>query len=276
MADPLSIVSLTFRYPGASRPALRDISFDVPSGTCCVVLGPTGSGKSTLLQGIAGVLDPHNKQAAASGSIRIGSVAYEPLPQSVLFPQVGLFLQDPMVQISGIRERVEEEVRFALDNLQVPDQEARLRVRMQLEELGLESLASRPLRHLSGGELQRVALAGVLVGSPSVLLLDEPLNSLDAPAQARLIRLLASFKGKKTVVLTDYGIEAALRVADQVIVLSEGSVLYHGSPAGLVRRAVEFADILPTEDLVSLFPLLAAGPEAFQDRRFFSRLLEVV
>jgi energy-coupling factor transport system ATP-binding protein len=273
MADSISIKSFTFRYPGSHRNALTEVSLEIQAGSCCAILGPTGAGKSTLLQAMAGVLGAHHAQAAADGHIQIGSVAHSPLPRSILFPQVGLFLQDPTVQISGIRDNVEDEVRFTLDNLQVGDEEAVQRVRIQLEELGLGKLATRPLRQLSGGELQRVALAGMLVASPPVLLLDEPLNSLDATAQARLLRLFATFRGRHTVVLTDYGIDAALRLADRVVVLSEGRVLYQGAPSGLVSRSEEFVDLLPADSLVRLSGL--AGDERIPspERRFFRKIL---
>lgn len=273
MADSISIRSFTFRYPGSDRNALGEVSLEIQAGSCCVILGPTGAGKSSLLQAMAGVLGAHQPQAAAAGHIQIGPVVHSPLPRSILFPQVGLFLQDPTVQISGIRANVEDEVRFTLDNLQVPDQEAAQRVRIQLEELGLEKLATRPLRQLSGGELQRVALAGMLVASPPVLLLDEPLNSLDATSQAQLLRLLATFRGRHTVVLTDYGIDAALRLADRVVVLSEGRVIYQGSPAGLVSRSEEFVDLLPADSLVRLSGLAGNERMPSPERRFFRRIL---
>lgn len=274
MADAISITSLSVRYPGTSRPALTDVSFSVPGGSCCAILGPTGAGKSTLLQALAGVLGAHHKQVKAEGIIDIGSSRFEGIPPKILFPHVGLFLQDPTVQITGIRETVEDEVRFALDNLMVDDGEAQARVRRQLEALHLEHLAKRSLTQLSGGELQRVALAGMLVAAPSVVLLDEPLNSLDATAQAQLIRVLASDRTHRTVVLTDYGIDAALRLADTVIILDHGRLLFRGSVAGMIERAEEFTDVLPAEVLTRISPLLEGASEAHRRRRAFIRLME--
>ena len=271
MAPHLTITSFSFRYPGAARPALSKLSVDFPAGRCTVVMGPTGAGKSTLLQALAGVLGVHHRQAAAAGRIVIGQKTYEGLPRSILFPDVALFLQDPSVQISGLRETVEDEVRFALDNLGVPDEQARERVRSQLDALGLGALRQRVPAQLSGGELQRVALAGVLVSRPSVLLLDEPLNSLDAPAQARLLRILASLKGSTTIVLADYSVDAAIRIADHIIVLSEGSACFQGTPAEFVRRAAEFSTLLPASDLETVRSLLRTSQSA---RRFAGHLLE--
>lgn len=271
MAHALTVASLTFRYPGAARPALSGLSVNFPAGRCTVVLGPTGAGKSTLLQAVSGVLGAHHRQDAAEGRITIGPRAYEPLPASILFPEVALFLQDPAVQISGLRESVEDEVRFALDNLGVPESEARARVRHQLGELGLGELTHRAPAQLSGGELQRVALAGVLVSRPSVLLLDEPLNSLDAPAQAQLVRILASLKGSATLVLTDTTVDAAIRIADHVVVLSEGSACFQGSPGEFINRAAEFSELLPVRALEAIGSLMRSSPAA---RRFAPHISE--
>lgn len=271
MAHALSVASFTFRYPGAARPALSELSLDFPAGKCSVVLGPTGAGKSTLLQALAGVLGSHHRHAAAQGRIAVGPRSFEPFARSILFPEVALFLQDASVQISGLRETVEDEVRFALDNLGLPEAEARERVRAQLDEMGLAALSRRAPGQLSGGELQRVALAGVLVSRPSVLLLDEPLNSLDAPAQARLLRILASLRGRATIVLADYTVDAAIRIADHVVVLSEGSACFQGPPAHFVRRAAEFAKLLPAGDLERISTLVRTTARA---RRFAPHLAE--
>jgi energy-coupling factor transporter ATP-binding protein EcfA2 len=273
MADRVSIESFTFQYPGTEHPALRDLSLDFPARSCSVLLGPTGAGKSTLLHALSGVLGSEFKGARAEGSIVIGSEHHRPLPGSPLFPRVGLFLQDPTVQISGLRETVEDEIRFSLDNLQVPEEEAHSRVLDQLRDLGLTGLEHRDIRQLSGGELQRVALAGALVSSPSVLLMDEPFNSLDASGQAQLIGLLSLLKQRTTIVVSDYQIDAALRFADRVVVLDQGSVLYQGAPAGFIRRASEFIDILPTDRLVRIASLLADYPGSGHGRRIVTNLM---
>ncbi|MEK6754602.1 MAG: ABC transporter ATP-binding protein [Bacteroidota bacterium] len=235
----------SFQYsPEASR-SLAEISLNIPAGTCCAILGPTGAGKTTLLHAIAGVLGRHHPDAISDGSIAVGGKTFAPLPKRILFPSIVLALQDPYVQISGVRETVYDEVFFTLENLGASPEEGKGRIPSLLKELGIDHLAARKPTTLSGGETQRVALATILVARPEILLLDEPTTALDVTAKERLQRILKSLKQKATVIFTDTHVDFALSVADQIVVLHKGTLLFSGTPKEFVGQMYRFESVVP-------------------------------
>lgn len=245
MALGITIQNFSFRYSMDAEDALRAISLTIPPRSCCAVLGPTGAGKSTLLHALAGVLGLHHRSSNATGTISIGSVLYKPQPLEILFPTVGLVLQDAFVQLSGFRESVSEEVSFTLEQLLIPASERETRIQETLEMLGIGHLSDRKPSQLSGGELQRVALATILVARPDVLLLDEPTTSFDAAGSCQLISILRGMKKTSTVLLTDTTIDFALAIADQFVVLDSGSIVIAGTRKEFLRRLPEFRELLP-------------------------------
>ena len=248
MALDLEITHLSFRYPGRSTPALSEVSLLVPAGTCCAVLGPTGAGKSTLLAGIAGVLRSHEPQGQFSGAIRIGGERYQPAPDRVLFPVVGLCMQEPAVQISGLCDTVRDEIQLTLENLGTEPAELAPRVDEVLQALHITSLGKRNPATLSGGETQRVALATILVASPEVLLFDEPATSLDQESRSILAATIRRIARRSTVVLCDASLDLALSCADQVMVLDSGRIVFSGKRLEFLQSLPRFRDLLPTAD----------------------------
>jgi energy-coupling factor transport system ATP-binding protein len=245
MAARVLIDRFSFRYASDLPDALSELSLDIPPGSCCALIGPTGAGKSTLLHALVGILGRHHPASTHGGSIHIGEQVFTPLPRDVLFPQVGLVLQDPYIQLSGVRDTVLGELLFTLENLGTVDHSAELRIARLLAELGIEHLAPRHPSTLSGGETQRVALATMLIAAPEVLLLDEPTSALDTAAIQRLRQIIKSLQGRTTVIFTDTDVEFALSVADQVVVLHGGGLLFSGKPRDLILRLDEFEDMLP-------------------------------
>ena len=244
---PLKITGLTVSFARSARPALNNVNIVVPGGTCCAILGATGSGRTMLFHAVSGLLGGLQPALTAYGSVNIGSDSYVPFPPHPLFPTVALLMQEPRLQVSGMTETVSEEVAWTLRNTGANDERARAGAELALSELGILHLGSRSLRALSGGEFHRVAMASVLVVHPSVLLLDEPAASLDQTALQALVRILRQLRGRTTCLLTDSDADLALRVADQIILLSEGSVRFAGTRADFLRRIEEFADGIPVQ-----------------------------
>lgn len=234
MASRIEISTLSLRYPDSAAQAVDSLTLDVPEGICVGIVGPTGAGKTTLLHCLAGILRKHHPDILVSGNLRIGAESFGGIPGRILFPRVGLVLQDQFVQISGVRDTVFEEVLFTLENMSAAGEDSEKRVRSVLRSLGIEHLEKRKPTSLSGGETQRVALSTILVAEPEVLLLDEPITALDATAQERLRSILKGLQGKTTVLLTDSQLDFPLSVCDLLLVLDRGKMLASSTPVQIL------------------------------------------
>jgi ABC-type spermidine/putrescine transport systems, ATPase components len=214
-----------------SLEALKGVDLDIQEGTFTVLLGPSGSGKTTLLRSIAGI------ERLDFGSIRLD----------------GTLVSDPRVHVPSERRNlamvfqdyalwphmtVRQNVGYALRRRRTPSREASRRVEETLERVGLGAKASNYPHELSGGQQQRVALARAIVGSPSLILFDEPLSNLDADLREHLrleIATLTRESGATALYIThDQG--EAFALADEVAILRAGSIEQRGTPESIYRR----------------------------------------
>ena len=248
MADRIELSSLSVQYSPETPQALGSVSLNIPGGTCCAVLGPTGAGKTTLLHCLAGTMRRHHPETVTSGTVSIAEQSFDGLPADILFPQVGLVLQDPHVLISGVRDTVLGEILFTLENIGVTGEATTQQILSLLRDLGIDHLAHRKPTTLSGGETQRVALATILIAKPPVLLLDEPTTALDLAAQDKLRGILKSMHGSTTIVLTDTQLDFALGICDQLIIVDRGTIVSHGTPSDFLNNLDKFKGLLPVED----------------------------
>lgn len=229
----LVVENLSFRYRRREENAIKDISFDLDAGELLLVAGSSGSGKTTLARCINGLI-PRSYKGDLKGTVRIYGKEVAEMNPAKIAQSVGTLLQDPERQVVGAY--VANELAFGLENLGIVRTEMIQRIKTTLDHLGIGHLYDRDTYHLSGGEKQKVALGGALVMDPSILLLDEPLASLD-PVSARdallLFRRLAD-EGK-TVIIVEHRVEDVLTIdPDKVIYIEDGKVHYCGSPKGLV------------------------------------------
>lgn len=236
VTPPLIVENLTCRYVARETPAIKDVTFKLAAGQITLVAGASGSGKTTLLRCINGLI-PRSYKAELSGSILLDGEDYTGRPLAEVSQIVGTVLQDPERQILGAYVR--NEVAFGLENLGLPRHDIARRIDETLDYLGILGLQERETFSLSGGEKQKVALAGVLAMRPAVLALDEPLANLDS-ASARdaltLIRRLAD-EGK-AILIIEHRVEDVLGLKpDHVMYLENGEVTYAGSAEGLMQTA---------------------------------------
>ncbi|HEX7975680.1 MAG TPA: ABC transporter ATP-binding protein [Anaerolineales bacterium] len=238
---PLRIDNLSFRYRDRQEASIRDISLEVSRGELLLVAGASGSGKTTLIRCINGLI-PRSYKGELTGQVQLNGQDVSKLSLARISQVVGTVLQDPERQILGTK--VGGEVAFGLENLGLPRPEIRARVSEALERLGITHLRDRETFSLSGGEKQKVALAGVLAMRPSILLLDEPLASLDpASAQETLTAVRTLVDEGMTVVLIEHRVEDVLRYRpDRVLFLTEGCVRYLGPVEGL-SKVVDYHEI---------------------------------
>jgi energy-coupling factor transport system ATP-binding protein len=275
MAQHLTIKDLSLQYSASDPKALSSLSLEVEAGSCCAIIGPTGAGKSSLLHCLAGTMRRHHPESVASGQIQIGETLFNGLPNHILFPIAGLVLQDPYVQISGVRDTVFEEVLFTLENLGMVPQDPRKTIMSLLERLGIDHLADRKPTSLSGGETQRVALAAILIAQPPILLLDEPTTALDSNAQDKLRLILRSLRGRTTVLLTDTQIDFALSIADQILLLDNGTIIFRGDPRTLLSQIHNFSSTLPIESWLQAQSFLSSHEKLSRHRPMIAKALSL-
>ncbi len=236
---------VTYTYPEAPAPALRDVTLSIEPGELVIVAGGSGSGKSTLLRAISGLV-PHFHGGTFAGRAIVAGLDTRDHGPGDLAAGVGTLFQDPESQI--VMGTVRAELAFGLENRgESPERVAR-GVEEAALALGIAHLLERSTAELSGGELQRTALGAALAGRPSVLVLDEPTSQLDPVAGDELIGLLrrANDDAETTIVLAEHRLERCLHAADRVIALAGGAIVCDGSPAEFLDWAGRAAPRLQT------------------------------
>jgi len=247
---PLVIEDLSFRYRSRTDWALKHINLTVQPGQVLLIAGASGCGKTTLIRCLNGLV-PNSYKGELQGQIFVQGQNIQGYNLARISQMVGTVLQDPERQILGTRVRAE--VAFGLENLGLSRSEILSRVDESLERLRISHLRDRETFLLSGGEKQKVAIAGVLAMRPSILLLDEPLASLD-PASAQdalqMARRLAD-EGM-TVLMVEHRVEDVLSIhPEQSIFMTEGEIRYFGPTTGLYG-AVNYHQIkLPAEQILT-------------------------
>ncbi|WP_036386811.1 MULTISPECIES: ABC transporter ATP-binding protein [Microvirgula] len=224
---------------------LHDISFSAHAGSITTLIGPNGSGKTTLLRALAGLL-PHTGQVLQDGIVR------SPTRKAMLSPAIGYLPQDCACNSSLSILEVVLMGRLTRLGLSVnePDREAACRV---LDELGLLPLASRAIGSLSGGQRQMVFLAQALAREPRLLLLDEPISALDIQHQLQVLEMIGVLTRQRnlTTLLILHDLNAALRHADQAVLLRQGRVLASG-PVHTVLQPAQVGEVFGVEMITAL------------------------
>ncbi|HVF25125.1 MAG TPA: ABC transporter ATP-binding protein, partial [Anaerolineales bacterium] len=245
----LVIENLSFQYRDRQEPAIHHISFEASSGEILLIAGASGCGKTTLIRCINGLV-PRSYKGEMTGRVAVFGEDTRDWKLSNISQKIGTVLQDPERQILGTT--VVNEVAFGLENLGIPRAEIIERVNEALKYLKIHDLGGRETFTLSGGEKQKVALAGVLAMRPSILLLDEPLASLDpASAQDSLDTFRKLADEGMTVLIVEHRVEDVLRIVpERVMFMSEGEIRYLGNLSGL-SQVVNYREVkLPAKQIV--------------------------
>ncbi len=215
---PIAIAArdLSFGYPDQPD-VLCQISLTVQAGDRVGIIGHNGCGKTTLFMLLCGVLSP------AAGDIHLFDA---PLNPGQFRPEVGLLFQDPDDQLFSASVR--DDLAFGPQNMGFDPAEVGARVAQAADMAGITHLLDRLPHHLSGGEKQMVAIAGLLAMTPQIILYDEPTASLDLRTRRRLIRFLQN--STETVLISSHDLEFVLEVCDRVILIDEGHIIADGCP----------------------------------------------
>jgi energy-coupling factor transport system ATP-binding protein len=247
--SPLVIENLTFQYRTRPEKAIENLSFELKPGEMLLIAGSSGCGKTTLARCINGLI-PRSYRGMREGSVFLHGRDVAEIPIAEIAQTVGTLLQDPERQI--VASNVYNEIAFGPENLGLPRDEVIARVESALNRLKIEHLRLRQTFNLSGGEKQKVALAGLLAMNPSILMLDEPLASLDPASAHEALEVFRSLADEgKTVVLIEHRVEDAIVAKpDRLLYMEAGRLKYLGQintlPTEINHREVK----LPAEWVV--------------------------
>lgn len=246
---------LAYRYPESTRPAVLDLSLNIPSGATTAVLGPNGSGKSTLLRLLLGVLQP------TAGTVEFGGQPVADWGRDALARAVGVVPQgEETVFPVSVRELVAMGRYPHLGAWRREGDDDRRAVEDAMRRCDVWDLAARPVPTLSGGERQRARVARALAQQAPTLALDEPTAALDIAHEMAIFELLRDLgHAGKTVLLVTHNVNLAARYADRLVLLHRGRVAAEGTPAQvLTREIVERVYGWPVE----IVPHPGPGPDA--------------
>ena len=233
----IEVRDLSVRYPRATEPALRNVSFAVERGEVLLLLGPSGSGKSTIGLCLAGLI-PSSVPARMEGQVLLGGCDASEMTVGQRTAQIGMVFQDPEAQFCMLT--VEDEVAFGLENLAVPREEMDGRIAEALALVGLGDRRRERVDRLSGGQKQRLALACALARRPSILFLDEPTANLDPAARYDFFRLLGALRREQpdlTIIIVEHVLDDLIEMVDRVLLLEPRGVVHAiGTPTVVFDR----------------------------------------
>lgn len=226
----ITIENLSYTYPGCETPALDNLSLDIEPGRFVAVIGANNAGKTSLCHALTGVI-PHLYQGGMQGRVRVCGTDTAGTAVSEMAESIAFVMQNPESQLSGVRFTVRDEIAFGLENRGMDRQTMLDRVDKALALTGLSDLAGRSPHHLSGGQLQKVALASAVAGDTPVLALDEPTTFLDPVSAQAVFAILRQLRQQgKTVVVAEQRLESVALSADRVIALHKGKAALDGPP----------------------------------------------
>ncbi|RDU34939.1 energy-coupling factor ABC transporter ATP-binding protein [Neobacillus piezotolerans] len=241
----ISLKDIEYKYQAGTpfeRLAVSDVSIEIPKGTYLAIIGHTGSGKSTVLQHLNGLLQP------TAGSVTIGDRTIQAGKKEknlkAVRQKVGIVFQFPEHQL--FEETVEKDICFGPMNFGVSEAEAKERARVAISQVGLgEDILQKSPFDLSGGQMRRVAIAGVLAMEPEVIVLDEPTAGLDPRGRKEIMDMfyrLHQDRGLSTILVT-HSMEDAARYADKIAILHQGRTVRIGTPEEIFSNPAELVSL---------------------------------
>ena len=234
---PIEVRHLTHTYSEGSAfqaTAIRDVNLTIEDGEFVAVIGHTGSGKSTLVQHLNGLLKPTEGQVLVDGEDMFG----EGVDKRRIRQKVGLVFQYPEYQL--FEETVAKDIAFGPKNQGLSPEEIDRRVRAAMAHVHLDydKYADRSPFELSGGQMRRVAIAGVLAMEPKVLILDEPTAGLDPRGRDRILGMIRDLHAESgvTVIMVSHSMDDVARLATRLVVMSRGQLVATGTPREIFRQ----------------------------------------
>lgn len=232
----LRVVNLKYKYPDTHRFALNDVSFTVEKGEFLGIVGMNTSGKTTLCYALSGLV-PHFFKGAYGGDVYIGDMDVLSREISEITARVGLVFENPFSQMTGAKFTVYDEIAFGLENQGVPRDVMHERIRESMKLLDIEGLQGKNPFSLSGGQMQRVAIASVIAMKPDILILDEPTSQLDPEGAEEVFRVVEKLAdGGMTIIMVEQKMEKLAGYADRILLMHDGELIQDGKPEEVFSR----------------------------------------
>ena len=232
----LIVEHLKYKYPLTEKLALDDLSFKVEPGEFIGIIGANGAGKSSLCQALVGLV-PHFYKGAYGGHVLIDGVNVEKSHVAEICQKVGIVFQNPFNQVTGSKLTVYEEIAFGLENMGLERSEMKKRIDEALNLLDITKYKDREPFDLSGGQMQRMAIASMIAMQPEILILDEPTSQLDPEGSEEVFRAVQSLaKQGMTIIMVEHKMEKIAKYSDRVILLHEGHLVDFDTPQKIFSR----------------------------------------
>jgi energy-coupling factor transport system ATP-binding protein len=230
------IEHLKYKYPGTDRLALNDISLTIEPGEFIGIIGRNESGKSSLCQAVAGLI-PNFYKGAYGGKVLIGDIEVKSVPVDELCETVGIVFQNPFNQVTGSKATVYEEIAFGLENMGVPKDEMIRRIDEAMGLLDISKYGDRYPFDLSGGQMQRMAIASIIAMQPQVIILDEPTSQLDPQGREEVFQAVQKLSKRGiTIILVEHNMEKIAEYSDRVVLLDDGKLIAADTPQRIFSR----------------------------------------
>ncbi|MCG7344295.1 energy-coupling factor transporter ATPase [Sporosarcina sp. ACRSL] len=232
----LRLENLKYKYPASSRFALNDISFTVEKGEFVGIVGMNTAGKTTLCYALSGLV-PHFFKGAYGGDVYIGDMDVLTHEISEITANVGLVFENPFSQMTGAKFTVYDEIAFGLENQGIPRDVMHERIRESMRLLDIEELQEKNPFSLSGGQMQRVAIASVIAMKPDVLILDEPTSQLDPEGTEEVFHVIEKLAQEgMTIIMAEQKMEKLAEYADRILLMHNGKLIEDGTPEEIFSR----------------------------------------
>ncbi|MFS8651404.1 MAG: ABC transporter ATP-binding protein [Caldibacillus sp.] len=233
---PIVVESLKYKYPGTDALALDDISFEVDEGEVIGIVGKNGSGKTSLSLALTGLI-PHFFGGAYGGRVLVDGLEVRHSSVTEISERVGYVFDNPFTQMTAAKYTVYEEVAFGLENLGLNREEIIRRVDWSLKLLDLEGVKDHHPFNLSGGQMQRVAIAGIIAMRPKILVFDEPTSQLDPEGTEEVFQVIQNLANEgMTILIVSHKLEKIARFCNKIILLHQGKLVDFDRPQKVFSR----------------------------------------
>lgn len=227
---------LKYKYSLSEALALQDISFEIEEGECIGIIGKNSAGKSTLCQALVGLV-PHFYKGAYGGKVLVDGLEVRNHSIADISRKVGIVFQNPFTQVTGSKMTVYEEIAFGLENSGLPREEMRQRIDEVLRLMKIEHVKDHSPFDLSGGQMQRMAIASIMAMKPDILVLDEPTSQLDPEGSEEVFQAIQDFSRQGiTVIMAEHKMEKVAQYCNRVLLLHEGRLVDFDTPEKIFSR----------------------------------------